>query len=238
MAPAADGPPRWSRAARPPKLRAVPGQPQRIAIAAAALLVALAPAAARAQGQALAPKLLGRPLAEALARGGHVILLRHTRTDAFVPEDSSDLADCSTQRNLSDVGRRQAKRLGEAFRALGIRVDRVLSSPYCRCVETGELAFGSVETREVLSTGDDLEPDEKDERGAQVRALLGTAPAEGTNTVLITHSGNLLYSFGLRVKPEGIAHVFRPSVVGPAVYVGYMLPDEWPALAGLPPGKP
>jgi hypothetical protein len=51
--------------------------------------------------------------------------------------------------------------------------------------------------------------------------------------VLITHTGSLLYSFGLDAQPEGIAHVFRAAPVGPAVYLGSLTPDRWPALAGL-----
>jgi len=47
------------------------------------------------------------------------------------------LDDCATQRNLTDEGRGHAKRIGEAFRAHAIPVERVLSSPWCRCVLTG-----------------------------------------------------------------------------------------------------
>ena len=58
-----------------------------------------------------------------------------------------------------------------------------------------------------------------------------TRPDDGRNTVLVTHTANLLYSFGLQAQPEGIAHVFRPAVVGPAVYLGAMLPGDWGAFA-------
>nr|WP_264185368.1 histidine phosphatase family protein [Roseicella aerolata] len=51
------------------------------------------------------------------------------------------LGDCATQRNLDAAGRAQARRLGEAFRARGLRVGGVLTSAWCRCVETAELAF-------------------------------------------------------------------------------------------------
>src|SRR6266542_1665124 len=59
--------------------------------------------------------------------------------------------DCKTQRNLDDAGREQARALGEAFRKHGVRVDRIVSSPVCRCMETGQLmAVGSVETSWAL----------------------------------------------------------------------------------------
>ncbi|MEE9609100.1 MAG: histidine phosphatase family protein [Myxococcota bacterium] len=207
----------------------------RLAAAGAMLLVwGLAPTEARAQGQALTAKLSGRGLMDALAMGGHVILLRHTATDPFVPDPVVfDIEDCSSQRNLSEQGRHQARQIGRAIEKLGIVVGQVLSSPYCRCLETGKLAFDKVEKSEALSVTDQLPPDEKDARGAKIRQLLGTEPAPGSNTVLITHTGNLLYAFGLQSRPEGIAHVFRPSVVGPAIYVGRVTPEEWAQLAEL-----
>jgi phosphohistidine phosphatase SixA len=211
-----------------------------VVTAAAALGVsALAPRPSLAQGQALQPQLAGRELVEALAEGGYVILMRHAATDRFVADpDQFDLADCATQRNLSEEGRRQATLIGRSFEKLGIEVSRVLTSPYCRCVDTAKLAFGRLEKSEALAAVDDLTYPERDARGMQIRQMLGTAPAAGTNTVLITHTGNLLYSFGLQARPEGIAHVFRPAEIGPAPYVGTMLPDEWPALAGIASGTP
>jgi hypothetical protein len=112
-------------------------------------------------------------------------------------------------------------------------VGEVQTSPYCRCIESGELAFGKAEPSALLSVFDALPPTEKDERGLEIRKLLATPPAEpGTNTVLITHTGTLLYSFGLDTMPEGIAHVFKPGpVAGLSQYVGRVEPAEWVSLA-------
>jgi hypothetical protein len=49
--------------------------------------------------------------------------------------------------------------------------------------------------------------------------------------VLITHTGTLLYSFGLDARPEGIAHVFRPGPAGTSVYLGSLLPEDWTRFA-------
>jgi phosphohistidine phosphatase SixA len=216
--------------------------PWRVCVVTAAAAIGIAAAAPRpalAQGQALQPQLAGRELVDALAGGGYVILMRHAATDPFVADpDRFDLADCSTQRNLSDEGRRQARLTGRSFEKLGIEVSRVLTSPYCRCVDTAELAFGRVEKSEALAAVDDLSYPEREARGMQIRQMLGTPPEAGTNTVLITHTGNLLYSFGLQARPEGIAHVFLPAEIGPAPYVGTIVPDEWPVLAGIAPGAP
>ena len=213
---------------------------KRIAALACATALALGAFQAAGQGkgggQAMKPRLSGRPLVEALAKGGYVILLRHTATEHVAPDPAFfDLHDCETQRNLSEQGRQQARKLGESFEKLGIEVGEVLASPYCRCTDTGELAFGRAKTSELLSVFDRLPPLQKDERGAAIRRMLATPPAAaGTNTVLITHTGTLLYSFGLDTKPEGIAHVFQPGPVpGLSQYVGRVNPDEWAKLAGL-----
>jgi len=84
----------------------------------------------------------------ALVKGGHVALIRHGNAPTGYGGDPPGfrIDDCKTQRNLDDVGREQARALGEAFRSRGVRVDRVLSSPVCRCLDTARLlALGPVE---------------------------------------------------------------------------------------------
>ncbi len=89
----------------------------------------------------------------ALAKGGHVALIRHGNAPPGYGGDPPGfkLDDCATQRNLDERGREQAKALGEAFRKHGVRVDRVLSSPVCRCLDTARLmAAGPVESSWAL----------------------------------------------------------------------------------------
>ena len=78
----------------------------------------------------------------ALKQGGKVILLRHTHVE--IQEGIGHLApgNCAQEVNLSSRGVEQAKRIGVAFRTHGIAVGEILTSPYCRCVDTGTLAFG------------------------------------------------------------------------------------------------
>jgi phosphohistidine phosphatase SixA len=200
---------------------------------AAALLAAQASGADPAARQALAPRLEGPALVDALKKGGLTILMRHTSTEPVAPDpEAFDIADCKTQRNLSERGRQEARAIGAALAKLGIRISRVDSSPYCRCLETARLAFGRVEVSELLSVGDDLSFGEKHQRGRAVRGLLATTPEAGTNAVLLTHTGTLLYSFGLDSKPEGIAHVFQPGPAGTSLYLGSLAPGDWPRLAG------
>jgi len=204
-----------------------------LACAAMTLSLLAQPAAAAEKHQELVPQLQGAALVDAVKKGGTVILLRHAST-----ENKSDetikfrLEDCSTQRNLSEQGKREAGEIGDAFKKLGIRVQAVYASPYCRTLETGRLAFGKATPTEALSVSDGLAMDGKLDRAAEIRKLLDTAPPPGTNVVLITHTGNLLYAFGLDTRPEGIAHVFQPTGTGRANYLGRMNPDEWARFAG------
>lgn len=184
------------------------------------------------RAQAVEPQLQGAELLAALRAGGLVILMRHMSTDDTVPADGTYVdRDCATQRNLDDEGRAQSEAVGRAIQALGIPIGRVRSSPYCRCVETGQLAFGEVEVEPKLAVYDSLSAAEKDERAKEIRAMVDTPPDGPSNTVLITHTGTLLYTFGLQTQPEGIAHVFRPAEFGQAIYVGRVAPAEWSQLA-------
>lgn len=75
----------------------------------------------------------------ALRSGGHIALMRHALAPGTGDPPHFKLGDCTTQRNLSAAGRAQATRIGERFRANGIKSARVLSSQWCRCIDTAEL---------------------------------------------------------------------------------------------------
>jgi hypothetical protein len=74
----------------------------------------------------------------ALVNGGHVALIRHGNAPPGYGGDPPGfkIDDCATQRNLDEKGRAQASALGEVFRQRGVRADKILSSPWCRCLET------------------------------------------------------------------------------------------------------
>src|SRR4029453_14846049 len=88
-----------------------------------------------------------------LLRGGaQGVLMRRTITTPGVGDPAGfRLDDCATQRNLTDARREDARRVGPAFREHAIPVGRVLSSPWCRCLETSRLAFGGAEVWAPLS---------------------------------------------------------------------------------------
>ncbi len=77
---------------------------------------------------------------DALQRGG-IALFRHANAPGGGDPPGMRIGDCSTQRNLDETGRTQARRIGDAFSARGVAINRVLTSQWCRTVETAELAF-------------------------------------------------------------------------------------------------
>jgi len=74
-----------------------------------------------------------------LKKPGHVALLRHAHAPETPPYGDVKFNDCTTQRNLDDAGRAQARRVGAAFRKHGIASADIYSSRYCRARETGKL---------------------------------------------------------------------------------------------------
>jgi phosphohistidine phosphatase SixA len=132
----------------------------------------------------------------ALVKGGHVVVIRHGNAPPGYGGDPPGFRfdDCKTQRNLDDIGREQARALGEAFRKHGVRVDRIVSSPVCRCLETGQLmAVGSVETSWALLP--DMGPSEV--RVLELKEMVSSWRGPGT-LVLVTHGlafGRLTRSF-------------------------------------------
>lgn len=145
----------------------------------------------------------------ALVKGGHVVLIRHGNAPPGYGGDPPGfrLDDCMTQRNLDDVGREQARALGEAFRSRGVCVDRVLSSPWCRCVETARLmAVGPVESSWALV------PDREPSTPVRLLGLKEIVSAwRGPGTlVLVTHALTVRPLVGF-LPGQAEAVVLRPG---------------------------
>lgn len=128
-----------------------------------------------------------------LRRGGLVIVMRHASTVQGLGDPPGfRLEDCATQRNLSEAGRDEARRVGERLRHERVRIERVYTSPWCRCRETATLAFGRAEDWAPLSSFFDL-PDREAEYNESVRKRilgLGRRSARG-NVVMVTHNVNI-----------------------------------------------
>jgi phosphohistidine phosphatase SixA len=156
----------------------------------------------------------------ALVKGGYVALIRHGNAPPGYGGDPPGfrIDDCKTQRNLDEQGRGEARALGEGFRAHGVRVDRILSSPWCRCLETARLmAVGPVESSWALVP--DRDP------GAPVRLLelkeiVSAWRGPGT-LVLVTHALTVRALLGfLPIQGETVVLKPGPGGTGGANLVG------------------
>ena len=137
---------------------------------------------------ALSLAALGGTLpAAAVETAGLVVLKRHAEAPGTGDPPGFTLDDCATQRTLNDDGRAQAKRIGERLRQLGIAKARVLSSQWCRCLETARLLdLGPVKEMSALNSFIGRPEEEKD-RITELRQFLADLPRDGQPVVLVTH---------------------------------------------------
>ena len=95
---------------------------------------------------------LNKNLINQLENGGKLIFIRHAYAPGNGDPNNFNLNDCSTQRNLNSIGRKQAKDIGEFFRENKIKIYKVLSSEWCRCKETADIAFKNYSTNSFLNS--------------------------------------------------------------------------------------
>lgn len=125
------------------------------------------------------------PLAR-LREPGTFALMRHALAPGAGDPDHFDLADCSTQRNLSAAGRQQARAIGDKFREAGIENARVFTSQWCRCKETAErLRLGEPVELPALNSFFQR-PGRRDPRVRALKAWLKDNLEDGP-VVLVTH---------------------------------------------------
>lgn len=154
-----------------------------------------------------------RDLWPRLREGACVLLIRHALTDPGIGDPPGfRLAECSTQRNLSAQGRRDAHAIGSALRTRGIPVGPVLSSRWCRCLDTARLAFGRVEAAPMF---DSIFRDSASAARAKVREVLARIAqykdsGGQPNLVLVTHDVNIRALVNEYAAPGDIL-VVRPG---------------------------
>ncbi len=167
--------------------------------AAALLLLFAAEASATEAGWAL------------LRNGGHVVLLRHAMAPGTGDPASFDIEKCSTQRNLSERGRQQARRIGALFAARAEPIETVLASRYCRTRDTARLAFGKVTDMPAL----DPPVADEEERKAQMAAIMEEVRnyTGSGNKVLVTHLETIQVLTGQPAR-EGEALIVTPQGEG------------------------
>lgn len=95
---------------------------------------------------------LNQELSLELKKGGKLIFIRHAYAPGGGDPENFDINNCDTQRNLSEEGRNQAKKIGNFFKENDIPIKLVISSEWCRCKETALIAFKNYETENFLNS--------------------------------------------------------------------------------------
>ena len=126
-------------------------------------------------------------LIDELKEGGKLIFIRHAYAPGNGDPNNFNLNDCSTQRNLNEDGRKQAKAIGEFFRNNKIKIDKVLSSEWCRCKETADIAFKDFTTNSFLNSFYSSKYEKNKDK--QVKALNDYIKKfkSNKNLILVTH---------------------------------------------------
>ena len=155
-------------------------------------------------GEALADAALWKTLKSS----NHFVLIRHAFAPGGGDPDNINVEDCSTQRNLNDEGRDQARSIGKQFRENGIDAALVYSSQWCRCLDTAELLkLGAAQ--ELPSLNSFFEYQERDEEQTrETRNWVVAAPLEQP-TVLVTHFVNILSLMGIGTGSGELVFVRR-----------------------------
>jgi len=173
--------------------------------------------------------LSGAALLQALRGGGLILYFRHTSTDFGQNDDAmSGYEDCARQRNLTDRGRDEARRIGDAIKRLDIPIGDVLASPFCRTRETAQLIFGRATVASAVRGGP-ARPD-SDDRYAELRKLLSTPPSRGTNLAIASHGNPFHAVTDTQYLSEGEAAVIRPLGALGFRIVARIPKDGWDAL--------
>lgn len=140
-----------------------------------------------------------------LARPAAVVLFRHAHAPGIGDPENFKPGDCSTQRNLDEEGRAQARRLGQMFRTRNVAVGAVLSSQWCRTRETASLAFGA-QVREEAAFNSFFRQPQADSAAQTARAQALIAGWRGPGAlVVVTHQVNITALTGVGASSgEGV----------------------------------
>ena len=186
-----------------------------------------------------AAELKGKALVEALQDGGYNIYFRHAPTDWGQHdrvEAAGDWTSCdpAEMRQLSSEGRATARRIGDAIRALGVPVAKVLSSEYCRAWETARLLdLGSVtKTRDIMNMRVVDHVGGRDAVIRRAQGVLAQSAPERANVVIVGHGNLMRAATGAYVSEAG-SGVYAPRAGSEAGFelVARLAPDDWIRLA-------
>ncbi|MEH7125655.1 histidine phosphatase family protein [Bacillus sp. JJ1532] len=138
---------------------------------------------------------MNRSLLNSIRTGGFILYARHGEATVGRDLPYLNFQNCLTQRNLSEKGRRQAIYYGEILRYLQIPIEYPVStSPFCRTIETAQLAFGSHNVQvnpfwvEVNWLSGNLPSSDRQRILYNLKSYFETIPEVGRNKVIVAHS--------------------------------------------------
>jgi phosphohistidine phosphatase SixA len=122
-----------------------------------------------------------------MASGGHILMIRHALAPGSGDPPNFTIGDCTTQRNLDESGRNQARKIGDWLRSNGVTSARVYSSQWCRCLETAALiGIGSVRELPALNSFFERVQDREPNINA-LKRFIKRQPVDGELILLVTH---------------------------------------------------
>jgi phosphohistidine phosphatase SixA len=130
-------------------------------------------------------------LKNSLKEGGKLIFIRHAYAPGIGDPENFDIRDCSTQRNLNDKGIEQSKKIGLFFNQNKIKIDKVISSEWCRCKDTAFFGFKAFVTRSFLNSFYDIKFEKnKNKQIKELKEYINKS-TKVENIIFITHYVNI-----------------------------------------------
>ena len=128
-----------------------------------------------------------------LQDGQHVLLMRHADAPGYGDPTGYVISQCSTQRNLGDYGKRQAKAIGIWLINQGIQKAEVFSSPWCRCLDTANLLNkGPIKIEPSLgSFFDNMNLEKRQTKALEIIIKNELAKQSKAPLILVTHHVNI-----------------------------------------------
>ena len=125
---------------------------------------------------------------KAIQEGNKIILIRHASAPGGGDPVGFKIKDCSTQRNLDQIGIEQSIYIGKLFKKKLIPIDKVLSSQWCRCKDTAKFAFGDYKEFSALNSTFQAPFDKNEEKQLkQIKDYIKNWKGKGKNLVIVTH---------------------------------------------------
>ena len=189
---------------------------RKIALLIAALLAtSLTPQSASAKGLRIWDQLQGTNPT------GYVLLMRHALAPGIGDPENFNVNDCSTQRNLSEQGRQDARDIGAWLQRRGVKIFRVESSRWCRAKETAQLLnIGKVRpNRNLDSLFQDADPLASPQTANIRKRIINHRKVRGL-LVMVGHSVNIQALTGISLESgEGV--LVRATSQGKLKVAGY-----------------